>query len=963
MRRFIILSWILIAVLFLAAESFAQVSLSTVLFLRIAAGARAAGMGETFVAIADDATATHWNPAGLGLYPLAKTWLDYEGKTDYKFKSLALLRNDHPEGNYKGYDLWAISGTDLYTWNGEDWQSFLSYSVSSGETAESMVRKYTQEKDENRLRKMLDRVALQNCGVSKDSLESLKNIILSLFPEDSPRLTDLEQVFENLFSAWDNSLLETEALREFLNLTRNALSDTSITAQEEVLIITSAKKPILNSLSGTLELPYNLIFLDSLNSLSSDEKNLWVGANNGLYRFEGDVWKRFSLEDGLPTDKILSMALTTTGTIWLGTDSGVVKFDGKRFTKAYLAPEVQDQIITQIAAKSDKEVWAATSKEILKFDGTLFVPYNIAQIASYEELKEESKKFLDREDSTKLEIALKRIEDLNYIVRDQISIQQPLKIEYGLALEGKVTCMSFDRKGNLLVGTEAGLLKFEEGGWKRYGYKKYEVKKVKILVLTKGEKEKEAKDAGADLVGAEEYIEKISSGWTDVDAIVATPDMMGAIGKLGKILGPKGLMPNPKSGTVTFDVAKAVKELKAGEEKTVEEVAEKFLPYRDKERIENLSEKIVEYNHLSSRELQPGQKLYIYANSLGSKILSIAMVGEDKLFVGTEFGTLRYDGESWGRYHHAELERAKTHTIIYKDKDIFFGTDKKAVVYAHAKRELTFMHAALLPELAQDVYYEYLSYVQNTENWGTIGGNITFISYGSIPRTSASAELIGEINPYETALTLSYGTRMGKNLALGLGAKFIYSHLSDQGAGKERGSGAGSSFAIDAGIIYKAPLWTKYILHVVSPPSILGCKEPTFGVAVTNLGPDVSYIDVDQADPLPRNLALGFAYKIFNTPYNKLTAVAEINKELVDVSGDISKMWKQAVKNVGFEYWYANYVALRGGYIYDKIGDIKTATFGAGLRISLLNIDFAYVPANQNVALANTTRISGTIRF
>jgi len=89
-------------------------------------------------------------------------------------------------------------------------------------------------------------------------------------------------------------------------------------------------------------------------------------------------------------------------------------------------------------------------------------------------------------------------------------------------------------------------------------------KKVRVLVLTKGEKEKEAKEAGADFVGSDEYIEKINSGWADVDAIVATPDLMGVIGKLGKILGPKGLMPNPKSGTVTFDVAKAVKELKAG---------------------------------------------------------------------------------------------------------------------------------------------------------------------------------------------------------------------------------------------------------------------------------------------------------------------------------------------------------------------------------------------------------------
>jgi len=89
-------------------------------------------------------------------------------------------------------------------------------------------------------------------------------------------------------------------------------------------------------------------------------------------------------------------------------------------------------------------------------------------------------------------------------------------------------------------------------------------KSLRVLVLAKGEKEKEARAAGADHAGAEEYVKKIQEGWLDVDAIVATPDMMGEVGKLGRVLGPRGLMPNPKSGTVTFDVAKAVTELKAG---------------------------------------------------------------------------------------------------------------------------------------------------------------------------------------------------------------------------------------------------------------------------------------------------------------------------------------------------------------------------------------------------------------
>jgi len=89
-------------------------------------------------------------------------------------------------------------------------------------------------------------------------------------------------------------------------------------------------------------------------------------------------------------------------------------------------------------------------------------------------------------------------------------------------------------------------------------------KDIRVLVFAKGEKEKEAREAGADFVGAEDLVAKIQEGWFDFDMAIATPDMMGVVGKIGKLLGPRGLMPNPKVGTVTFDIERAVKECKAG---------------------------------------------------------------------------------------------------------------------------------------------------------------------------------------------------------------------------------------------------------------------------------------------------------------------------------------------------------------------------------------------------------------
>lgn len=144
---------------------------------------------------------------------------------------------------------------------------------------------------------------------------------------------------------------------------------------------------------------------------------------------------------------------------------------------------------------------------------------------------------------------------------------------------------------------------------------------VRVLVLARGEKEREAVEAGADFVGADEFLPKLQGGWTDVDVIISTPDLMGEVGKLGRTLGPRGLMPNPKSGTVTFDVAKAVKDVKAGKvEYRVDKNANLHIPIGKKSfTYENLLENLKTLVHEIVRAKPASSKgRYIKSMSISS---------------------------------------------------------------------------------------------------------------------------------------------------------------------------------------------------------------------------------------------------------------------------------------------------------------------------------------------------------
>ncbi len=865
MRKTVLMVLLLGMTIIISSSSRADVSRSGVLFLRIAAGARAAGMGEAFVAISDDATATHWNPAGLGLYPLTSTFLEYPFPSGFKAKSIALLRNDIPETNYKRYDIWAISDLDLVRLYRNKYSNHENYTTSFGESVESIIKKYSQERDEERVGKMVKTVVSFNNSVSKDSLEALKERVLGSLSPDSESFAKLSSSWESVLEAWDKCLLKPKDLLSLAERITRFFSDDSLSLEEADQISSSLPKTIGKRLPETLRIPYQALFFDTLTSIASEGDLLWVGTKKGLFVFDHRQWKRYGQKDGLPSDFITTILPISKRLIWVGTDQGIAKFDGANWsispfmvsTVEPFGKDLPDKHVVDIANRGEREFWAATQKELFKFDGQTWQPHERYVFKIGDDLKKVVKRFLGTEDEKKISQAIDFVKKYNTLQDSTLRPGEAINLPFSLAVNAEITTLVMDDHHNLWVGTKWGLKRYTDNRWSTYGYRPY--------TATEGD--------------------------------------------------------------------------------NTRKVAEKFLGSTDKEeRIEKLSEMIMEYNDLDSDQLEPGQKLYVYYNATGSHILSLVEAGGDKLFVGTEYGTLRWDGEAWGRYYHSGLERAKTKKVIHRDGELWFATPEKVVVYAHAKKEITFMHANWLPELAEDLYYEYLSYVQHMEGWGTVGTNLTFLSLGKNVRTDETGAIKGTFDSYEMAFAFSYGTKLNPSLSTGLSAKIIYSHLTDQGAGMERGKGSGSSFALDMGLLY----------HI---------KRFSWGIALTNLGPNIAYIDLNQSDPLPRNLAVGFAFRIVDTPFNRLTAIFEVNKELVGLDDPMSEEFKEAIENVGIEYWYGTYVALRAGYVYDEMGDVKNPTFGAGLQYGRFRFDFAYIPSSKTSALANTMRFSMTGRF
>jgi len=288
-------------------------------------------------------------------------------------------------------------------------------------------------------------------------------------------------------------------------------------------------------------------------------------------------------------------------------------------------------------------------------------------------------------------------------------------------------------------------------------------------------------------------------------------------------------------------------------------------------------------------------------------------------------------------------------------------------------QEISLTHANWLPQFQQsDLFYDFLTYRQRIDAiGGTLGANLTYLNLGEFIRTgSDSPTEIGRFKAYEFAATVGYATRAFDDLALGLNLRFIHSSLSPIGTEQEKGAGVASTISVDIALMYKPTVLNVPLLGDLG-------KKFSAGINLSNLGPKLTYIDADQADPLPTNLRVGFGYKLLEDEYNTLTYSLDFSRLLVrrrdngqsdplpkalfTAWGDGSGL-RKVITSMGFEYWYGapKLIALRIGYFYEDptFGNRKFLTFGAGIRYDIYGFDFSYISAAENHPLSDTIRFS-----
>jgi hypothetical protein len=277
--------------------------------------------------------------------------------------------------------------------------------------------------------------------------------------------------------------------------------------------------------------------------------------------------------------------------------------------------------------------------------------------------------------------------------------------------------------------------------------------------------------------------------------------------------------------------------------------------------------------------------------------------------------------------------------------DVWIATDRAINKYEWAQKQALLFYEPLLPAFGlKDLWHAFGALVYPTEEWGTVGASINFINMGTNTWTDALGRTTGEARSWEGVFGLSYGLPFTQTFSGGMNIKYVNSAL----APGFNGAGVGKTFAVDAAIL-KRGLFTRNL---------------SVGFMLQNMGPAIYYMDEEEQDPIPFTLRLGTAYTAVQTPVQELTFLLDLNREVVknytnkkpdpfyvalwtDLLHDKDESAKEELQlvnvNLGVEYWYSHFLALRSGFLFDYVGERYEWTFGLGLNYGNMNFDCSYI--------------------
>ena len=242
-------------------------------------------------------------------------------------------------------------------------------------------------------------------------------------------------------------------------------------------------------------------------------------------------------------------------------------------------------------------------------------------------------------------------------------------------------------------------------------------------------------------------------------------------------------------------------------------------------------------------------------------------------------------------------------------------------------------YAQLVPGLASDVNYNYITFVRPTKGWGAFGLGLIILSYGTSEGTDPFGNPTGTFTSNEVSPALYYGTKLLPDFSVGASLKYIRIQLAPQSL-----SGVGATFGLDVAALYRIP-----------------AANLNLGVNVQNLGPSVTFINEDETSPLSRNVKAGFAWDAFEREGFKVLLAGDFDQSLVT-----DEFWQL---HGGLELRYTDQIAGRVGYYYDPLGQLEGMTYGLGLGWKGLALDFGSIPQAKDSGLPNVTKVTLGYRF